>query len=275
MGVVDDLKTELQSARAERQWVEADWQDYVTYTAPDMERAFNRPGGVSARDGMSALRGSAARDRSRKLYDPTAVWLLDRLASGIGSLTMPEGFPWHGVGFGDPFAPAPSQADEEFFELVRDHLFRVRYSGRSGFALANRSRLLSTVKLGTGVLFPVENEDSLADIRTPVHYRYVPLYEIYLVIDAQGNDCGFFRVRTLKAWQAVKEYAGKVSPKVKEDAPTRSARTRTTLSCMPALCAKAVTPRQPTPGNPGSRASTSRKTAGISAGGAASSNIRW
>jgi hypothetical protein len=218
MGVVDDLKTELQSARAERQWVEADWQDYVTYTAPDMERAFNRPGGVSARDGMSALRGSAARDRSRKLYDPTAVWLLDRLASGIGSLTMPEGFPWHGVGFGDPFAPAPSQADEEFFELVRDHLFRVRYSGRSGFALANRSRLLSTVKLGTGVLFPVENEDSLADIRTPVHYRYVPLYEIYLVIDAQGNDCGFFRVRTLKAWQAVKEYAGKVSPKVKEDA---------------------------------------------------------
>lgn len=218
MGVVDDLKTELQSARAERQWVEADWQDYVTYTAPDMERAFNRPGGVSARDGMSALRGSAARDRSRKLYDPTAVWLLDRLASGIGSLTMPEGFPWHGVGFGDPFAPAPSQADAEFFELVRDHLFRVRYSGRSGFALANRSRLLSTVKLGTGVLFPVENEDSLADIRTPVHYRYVPLYEIYLVIDAQGNDCGFFRVRTLKAWQAVKEYAGKVSPKVKEDA---------------------------------------------------------
>ncbi|MDN3720133.1 portal protein [Roseibium salinum] len=156
MGIVDDLKSELHSARAERQWYEADWQDYVTYTAPDMERAFNRPGGVSAPDGMSALRQSAARERSRKLYDPTAVWLLDRLASGVGSLTMPEGFNWHGVGFGDPFAPEPSQADEEFFELVRDHLFRVRYSGRSGFALANRSRLLSTVKLGTGVLFPVE-----------------------------------------------------------------------------------------------------------------------
>ncbi|WP_269580839.1 portal protein [Roseibium sp. Sym1] len=218
MGVVDDLKSELQAARAERQWVEADWQDYVTYTAPDMERAFNRPSGVAAANGMSAFRQSAARERSRKLYDPTAVWLLDRLASGVGSLTMPEGFPWHGVGFGDPFAPPPTQADEEFFELVRDHLFRVRYSGRSGFALANRSRILSTVKLGTGVLYPVENEGNLADIRTPVHYRYVPLYEIFLLVDAQGNDCGFFRVRRLSAWQAVKEYNGKVSRRVKEDA---------------------------------------------------------
>ena len=226
MGIVDDLKSELQSARAERQWVEEDWQDYVTYTAPDMERGFNRPCGVTALDGMSAFRHSAARSRSRKLFDPTAVWLLDRLASGVGSLTMPEGFSWHGIGFGDPFAPPPTQEDEEFFELVRDHLFRVRYSGRSGFALANRSRILSTVKLGTGVLYPVENENRLADIRTPIHYRYVPLYEIYLVVDAQGNDCGFFRVRTLAAWQAVKEYGGKVSERVKEDAedPKRKAR---------------------------------------------------
>ncbi|MBN9673461.1 portal protein [Roseibium aggregatum] len=218
MGIVDDLKTELQTAKSDRQWYETDWQDYVTYTAPDMERAFNRPGGITAMDGMSAFRHSAARERSRKLYDPTAVWLLDRLASGVGSLTMPEGFNWHGIGFGDPFAPPPSQADEEFFELVRDHLFRLRSSARSGFALANRSRLLSTVKLGTGVLFPLENEDNLADIRTPVHYRYVPLYEVYLIVDGQGGDCGFFRVRTLKAWQAVKEFGDKVSQQVREDA---------------------------------------------------------
>ncbi|MBO6509647.1 MAG: hypothetical protein JJ979_14425 [Roseibium sp.] len=218
MGIVEDLISELQNARSERQYYEADWQDYVTYTAPDMERAFNRPGGVRAPDGMSVFRQSAARERSRKLYDPTAVWLLDRLASGVGSLTMPEGFNWHGVGFGDPFAPQPTQSDEEFFETVRDHLFRVRSSGRSGFALANRSRLLSTVKLGTGVLFPSENEDNLAEIRTPIHYRYVPLFEIYLIVDAQGADCGFFRVRSLKAWQAMKEYGGNVSDKVREQA---------------------------------------------------------
>lgn len=218
MGIVEDLKTELQCARTQRQWIEADWQDFVTYTAPDMERAFNRPGGVTASDGMSAFRYSAARERSRKLFDPTAVWLLDRLASGIGSLTMPEGFAWHGVGFGDPFALPPGQADEEFFERVRDYLFRIRYAGRSGFALANRSRILSTVKLGTGVLYPVENEDSLADIRVPVHYRYVPLHEIYLIVDAQGSDCGFFRERRLAAWQAERDFDGHVSARVKEDA---------------------------------------------------------
>lgn len=218
MGIVDDLKNELSTARSERQWYESDWQDYVTYSAPDMERAFNTPMGIMIPNGVEAVKQNEARQRSKKLYDGTAVWLLDRLVSGVGALTMPEGFHWHGVGYGDPFAPDASQAEEEFFEVIRDHLFRIRYSTKSGFALANRSRLVSTVKLGTGVLFPLENEDNLADIRVPVHYRYVPLYEMYLIVDAQGNDCGFFRVRRLKAWQAVKEYNGKVSSKVKQDA---------------------------------------------------------
>ncbi|MEQ8782516.1 MAG: portal protein [Roseibium album] len=218
MGIVDDLKQELQAARSERLWCENDWREYVTYTAPDMERAFDTPAGISQPNGITAMRHSAAMDRSRKLFDATPVWLLDRLVSGVGALTMPEGFNWHGVGFGDPFAPDASQADEEFFELVRDHLFKIRYAPKSGFALHNRSRLVSTVKLGTGILFPVENDSSLSDVRTPVYYRYVPLYEMYLVMDAQGNDVGFFRVRRLKAWQAVKEYDGNVSQKVKADA---------------------------------------------------------
>ena len=275
MGIVDDLKQELQAAKAERLWYETDWQDYVTYTAPDMERAFNRPGGIAAPDGMSVYRRSAARERSRQLYDPTAVWLLDRLASGVGSLTMPESFNWHGVGFGDPFTPPPNQEEEEFFELARDHLFRVRYSGQSGFGLANRSRLLSTVKLGTGILFPIENETNLADIRTPVFYRYIPLYEIYLLVDAQGNDCGFFRVRSLKAWQAVKEYGGKVSRKSRMPPTTPTGSRPSSGSFTRVFCVKAASAMPRMLPSRGMKASTSRKTAIIFAGGAAFLSIRW
>jgi hypothetical protein len=224
MAVVDDLKRELAAARSERQGYENDWRDYVDYTAPDLDRAFNSVAGVQV-SGMAAWKRSAARERSRRLYDGTAVWLLDRLVSGIESLTMPKGFNWHGIGFDDPFAAEPTPEELEYFELLRDHLFRIRYSDKSGFALANRSSLVSTVKLGTGVLFPAENEEQLASIRTPVFYRYVPLHEVYLVVDAQGNDCGFFRVRSLKAWQAAKEYDGKLSEKVKADAEDASRRT--------------------------------------------------
>ena len=218
MGIVDDLKQGLQAARSERLWYENDWRDYVAYTAPDMERAYNTRQGLAMPDGMSVIKKSAARERSRTLYDATPVWLLDRLVSGIQALTMPEGFLWHGVDFGDPLAPDPSQEDEEFFERVRDYLFKVRYAPQSGFSLHNRSRLASTVKLGTGILFPIENEQNLADGRVPIHYRYVPLYEMFLIVDAQGNDVGFFRVRKLKAWQAMKEYEGKCSEKIKADA---------------------------------------------------------
>lgn len=217
MGVVEDLKTELGAARTDRAGFESDWRDYIDYTAPDMERAFNTPNGVTL-SGVQAMQRSAARQRSRRLYDGTAVWLLDRLLNGVESLTTPKGFPWHGIAADDPFTVEPSDEEEAFFETYRDHLFRIRYSDRSGFALANRSAMASTVKLGTGVLFPLENEDQLAEIRTPIFYRYVPLHEVYLLVDGQGNDCGFFRVRSLKAWQAVKEYQGKVSPKIAADA---------------------------------------------------------
>lgn len=46
----------------------------------------------------------------------------------------------------------------------------------------------------------------------------VTFHEVYLIVDAQGNDAGFFRARELTAWQAAKEYAGNVSSKVKSDA---------------------------------------------------------
>lgn len=216
MGIVEDLKKELGSARTARSSYETDWADYVKYTAPDMERGFSYPAAVQ-NTGMAALQGSEARKRSRHIYNSTAVWLMDRLVNGVESLTFPKGMHWHGVAYDDPFAPEPSQGDEEYFERLQDYLFRIRYSGRSGFELANRAATASACKLGTGILFPIENEQ-LSDIKAPVFYRYVPVYEMYLIVDGQGNDCGFFRARQLEAWQAVREYNGKVSAELKRDA---------------------------------------------------------
>ncbi|WP_150524022.1 portal protein [Roseibium sediminis] len=235
MGVVDDLKTEFSAAQSLRQGYESDWRDYVAFTAPDMEKGFEGTLG-KAHSGVMALQSSAARQRSRHIHDGTAVWLLDRLTSGVESLTTPKGFPWHGITSDDPFAPDPTQEEEEYFDTLRDHLFRIRYSDKSGFALSNRSKLKSTVKLGTGVMYLAENDTSFADIKTPIFYRYIPLHEVYLIVDAQGNDCGFFRERTLQAWQIVKEYGEKkVSSKVREDAgdPKRKTRTHTIVqACM-------------------------------------------
>ncbi len=67
MGIVEDLKQELEAAKSERLWYETNWCEYVTYTAPDMERAFDTPAGISMPNGMTAMRHNAARERSRKL----------------------------------------------------------------------------------------------------------------------------------------------------------------------------------------------------------------
>jgi hypothetical protein len=223
MGIVDDLNKELASARAIRLPYECDWSDYVRYTAPDMERGFTYPANV-ANTGMHAWQASASRRRSTTIYDTTAVWLLDRLVNGCEALAFPRGAHWHGTGFDDPFAPEPSQVDEEFFDLLTDYLFRARYSSKSGFGRANRACTASAVKLGTGIA-SIDESKQLWDVNTPLKYRYLPLYEMFLIVDGEGNDCGFFRERSLEAWQVAKIYGDGASAEVKKDAsdPTRKA----------------------------------------------------
>ncbi|MEI2388090.1 portal protein [Breoghania sp. JC706] len=223
MGVVSDLKQELSAAETDRLGYETDWRDYVDFAAPDMERQFNTARGVTL-TGVQAWKRSAAKERSRKIYDSTAVYLLDRFAAGIEALTMPRNYNWHGVTFADIFAPEPGVVEEQYFDRLRDYLFRCR-SDRSGFPLSNRSVLKSVCKLGTGVMYIDENRENVGSAQMPMHYRYVPLYEIYLIIDAQGNDVGFFRKRDLAAWQIAREYGGdKVSDRVKADANAPSRR---------------------------------------------------
>ena len=218
MGIVEDIESRLSTARQQRLVAQnSGWREYVTYTAPEMDSGFDwnyggRPAHMAS-EVMNA-RKERTRERSIRIYNSKPVIFSDRLVTGMEALVSPQSMQWNSYGFRDPLAGEPTHEEREYLDRVRDYVFRIRYSGASGFALANKTGMRSAVKLGTGVYYIEENED-LTDTANPIHYQYWPLYQVMLEVDARGNYVGFFREFPLTASQAVKKYDDKVSDKVR------------------------------------------------------------
>ena len=210
MGIVDDLEDRLSSCKAIRNQVDDDWQDYVRLIGPQMSSQFD-VGDILTGDAQAQK--TPATDRSKEIYDTTAVYMSDRLCSGMESLVSPQSDKWHGLKADDPFAGDPTNEEEEWFDKARDYLFDIRYGGKSGFSLANKKAIQSAVRIGTGCFYVEENQN-VSDIRQPVFYRYLPMAEVYLIINHAGEDVGFFREYVLTADQAYTKFNGNVSDKV-------------------------------------------------------------
>lgn len=216
MGMVDDLESWLTSISEKRPL--SDWRDLVNLTAPHMSRGFDWVYQARSSLPQNAIRNnqrSRTSERSSKIYDDTAVWLVERLKSGVESLVSPQSAKWHGLGFDDAFASEPTQEEDEWLDLLTNYLFAARYEARSGFALANKAHIGSNVALGTGIYYIEENPDPL-NTKRPFFYRPIPLYQANIGCDYKGEDEAFFWEFPLTAEQAMKRYDGKVSQKLRE-----------------------------------------------------------
>ena len=193
---------ELSSARPH-----SDWRDLVNLTSPNLSKGFDAVGKGITGANQSQTNNSTTRqaERSVNLYDTTAVYLQDRLASGMESLVTPQSSQWHGISFDDAFSPDPSDEEEKWFDKLQTYFFKARYESTAGFALSNRATIESAVKLGTGIMY-IEENPNLADKRRPALYRHIPLCEGNIGCDARGNVDTFYWQFELTAAQAVREY---------------------------------------------------------------------
>src|SRR5687768_7968822 len=191
MGIVDDIIRMQQVMAADRvQWEEV-WRDCVNVAMPTASHLYDYGGtGAISRSAASEMTGLAnapkSVQRGRELYDSTAAWATDRLTAGMESLITPRAQKWHALSLDDPFAPQPSDVEEEWLDYLRDYLFGARYDAKANFSLANQKALKNTTVLGTGVVYSEENvgRRGVDPVRVPFFYRSVPLIESYLGIDA-------------------------------------------------------------------------------------------
>lgn len=186
MGVVDDL-LKLQSELAfERAFWEESWRDCVDLAMPYASHKYDF-GGQTVKSSLTGLaRGPEAARRSKELYDGEAVWAFERLSGGVESTVSPRSQKWQSFVIDGPFAPDPTDLEEEWLDKLRDYHFGFRYDSRCNFALANQKAIRSTTTLGTGILYSEENmgRKNINPAAVPLFYRFVPVIECYLGIDA-------------------------------------------------------------------------------------------
>jgi hypothetical protein len=205
----DDVIKRLSDAATRRADFDDVWRQVADVAAPDAPDF--RLGSLNAPDILGVYRASAAR-RSKNMYDGTAAWAVDRLASGLEGLMMPQSETWHTLTPNDLFSVRydPTDEDVEWLEGLRDFQFRVRYDAQSGWQTAIQVALRRCVAFGNGLMMVEDGEGPHL-----IRYRHLPLRECYLGEDHYGNVDTFIRVYSLTARQAVQKFGERTPPEIK------------------------------------------------------------
>ena len=216
MALVSDLIDRLRQLQADRSQWEQVWLETARYALPDAERfdtMFATGNATSAID--SVVSEPVAAKRSKEIYDQTSLWAIDRGANGTLSLVTPQSGTWHDVATDDPFGGEPSDAEEVFYQLLRDYLFATRGNPRSGYWVAHKAGVRSMWAFGTGVRFTAESDRG---ITSPISYAYVPLSENHLGTNFEGVVDTNFRLFRRSVRQCVEKWGTAMSAKVQADA---------------------------------------------------------
>ena len=217
-GIVDDLLSLQSNLAFERAFWEDAWRDCVNLAMPYASHRYDFGGQTTQSSLTGMARGPEAVRRSRDLYDGEAVWASERLAGGVESAVSPRSQKWQDFVLDGPFSPDPTDLEEEWLDSLRDYNFGVRYDARCNFALANQKAIRSAVTLGTGILYSEENlgRKGINPVSVPFFYRFVPVIEAYLGIDAYDDIDRCVRVTEMPARAAYDYFEGKVSDRVRQ-----------------------------------------------------------
>lgn len=214
--LAEDHIARVEQLSSQRAYFEAAWRQVSDVAAPDAAQfetglifgsnKLQNNGGFG-----SSSQFPTATKRSKKIYDTTAINAIDRLASGIEALVIPQSEYWHGIGISDLTKINMTDDEKRWTESQRDLLFRVRYDADSGFVPAMQTAVRRCIQFGNGFIYVDEGWDNKAMIR----YRYMPLNECYVAEDAYGQINTWYRVYSLTAKQAVSMFGDRVCATIK------------------------------------------------------------
>lgn len=212
-----DFFTQLSLARID---FEKYWQQVHEVAAPDATDFRYTPLTSMMGTRGPVLEATAAR-KSRKLYDSTAVWAVDRLASGIEALVVPQSEYWHGYALSDFTKEDETDEEKLFLERLRNLTFKLRYDVDSGWITAIQTAIRRVVAFGNAFMFLEEGYDRRAFFR----YMYLPLRECFIAENRYHQVDTFMRAYELTARQAVQKFGNRVSPTIQRAANNPSNKT--------------------------------------------------
>lgn len=156
--------------------------------------------------------------RTYEIYDSAGPAALDRFCAIMESVLTPGGgAPWHILrpeGY-DGIDLDPGSETARWLEDANKRLWRDRYAAKAGFASAMAHVYRSLGSIGTACVYV----DSAPGV--PLRYRAIPMSEVCIGTNSQGQVDQVFRRFQLEARQAVKQFEkDKLSQKVRDLAKT-------------------------------------------------------
>lgn len=232
MALVSDLLSRSEQMISERYQWEKTWRQVCDLCLPFGPR-FRSSGQSTGYDTLMA--GPASSDRGRYIYDSTPIWIVDRLTSGIESLSTPASQKWHGMKpAGVPTQKIPHE-ELLWCEQFRDYMFEIRYNPKSGFVITNQKAIRNTIALGTAVFFVEEafGTDRNASA-VPINYQPIPLSEACIGLNYLDIPDTLYRRYYKSARNLVERFGTKVSPRVKNlaDDPVKQDELVEVLHCV-------------------------------------------
>lgn len=223
MGIVEDLDARLGQLKTLRQPWEPLWEEIADLAYPTASAAMRQARGGNK--GYDSLSQPPSREGARRRFDslPARGGLI--LASGMESLTTPQGEYWHGYASDDPVRGEESDEETRYFERLTKFVFGRRYDPRSGFLLANQMSGKNAVFLGTGIIFAEPNLAGGGDL--PIFYRSIPISTAYLDMDERDEIDTCFRDLSMTARTIKQRYESTMSANVRSIANSTTSMTQT------------------------------------------------
>lgn len=215
-GMADDVIQRLSKLASSRIHREKAWQQAADVAAPDAGDFSTSHFGLNGFD--TQYQTSQSAKKSKNIYDSTAVWSVDRLASGLEALIVPQSDYWHGYDVLDLTRESLSDEEKLWLERLRNLTFRMRYDTDSGWVNAMQTCLRRMIVFGNAFMFI---EDGIHG-RSILRYRYLPLRECFIAEDHYGNVDTFYRLYQLTARQALQKFGERVSQDIKSAAESNT-----------------------------------------------------
>jgi len=216
----DDHIKRLAKLQEQRSGFERIWKQVANVAVPEAAE-FHRMSalGLVGRGGYGSQYASAG-EQSKYIFDSTGINAVDRLASGIEALVVPQSEYWHGLDLVDLTRDAYSHEEMLWLERQRNVLFRIRYDSDSGWTTAIQTALRRLVAFGNAFIWLEDDDDYQR--RAMILYRYLPLAQCYIATDHLDIAHTFYRHYTLTASQALGKFKEKTPERIRKAAESSS-----------------------------------------------------
>lgn len=190
--LVQEIMRDLHDRMSGRCTFESHWEEIASLIDPSAVNTFtfgavNTPG----------------EKKSERQVDATGMMALSRFGAICDSLLTPRNMKWHTLSANDDYV-MKDRATKLWFEDTTRRLFKYRYTPNANFSAQNQKVYKSIGAYGTGPLFI----DKLASLtgEKGLRYRKLPVGQVYLRENHQGQIDGFIRWWQWQAHQVVQAF---------------------------------------------------------------------